>query len=52
MTKKELLIALDGLDDNAEIFVDVPDNDILNIVGYQDKETCELVQNEITLVCR
>lgn len=52
MTKKELIDALDGLDDDAVIRVSTIDNDVYdyNIKGWRDKVTGSEVENEITLV--
>lgn len=52
MTKKELLKALEGLNDEAVIRVATSDNDIYsyNITGYCDKVTGDAVENEIMLL--
>ena len=54
MKKKELLEALDGLDDNAEIRVygisDNMDGEYAYDIYTDDKVTGEEVQNEISLV--
>ena len=54
MKKKELLEALDGLDDNAEIHVygisDNMDGEYAYDIYTDDKVTGEEVQNEISLV--
>ena len=53
MTKGELIKILEGLDDNAHITVEFPNDDIwdYNITGFCDKVTGDKLQNEITLVC-
>lgn len=52
MTKAELLQALEGLDDEATIYVDVPDGDIFVVADYYDKVTDPNVRNEITFTVR
>ena len=54
MTKGQLLKELEGLDDDANITVETPDNECyLYNIGYtKDKVTGADVQNEITLVCK
>ena len=54
MTKGQLLKELEGLDDDANITVETPDNEYyLYNIGYtKDKVTGTDVQNEITLVCK
>ena len=54
MTKRQLLKELEGLDDDANITVETPDNEYyLYNIGYtKDKVTGADVQNEATLVCR
>lgn len=53
MTKSELIKELEGLDDDAQIFVSVPDESGIcyNIKWAADKVTGDDVANEITLVC-
>jgi hypothetical protein len=51
MTKKELLKELEGLDDDAIIFVYVKDDTYYHIAGSVDKVTGVKMQNEITLIC-
>ncbi len=50
MTKKELLKELEGLDDDAIIFVYANDT-YYYIVGSEDKVSGVKMQNEITLIC-
>lgn len=52
MTKGELIKILDGLDDEAQIYISTSDNDIYcyNIRGYCDKVTGDEVENEILLL--
>ncbi len=50
MTKKELLKELEGLDDDAIIFVYANDS-YYHIVGSEDKIAGVKMQNEITLIC-
>ena len=50
MTKKELLKELEGLDDDAIIFVYANDS-YYHIVGSEDKVAGVKMQNEITLIC-
>ena len=50
MTKKELLKELEGLDDDATIFVFVNDS-YYHIAGSEDKVAGVKMQNEITLIC-
>ena len=50
MTKKELLKELEGLEDDAFIFVFV-DNEYHCIAGSEDKVAGCKMQNEITLIC-
>lgn len=54
MTKSELLKELEDIDDDAQIFVFVPEFETeycFNIKRIVDKVTGEDVMNEITLVC-
>ena len=50
MTKKELLKELEGLDDDAIIFVYANDT-YYHIAGSVDKVSGVKMQNEITLIC-
>ena len=50
MTKKELLKELEGLDDDAIIFVYANDS-YYHIAGSEDKVAGVKMQNEITLIC-
>lgn len=50
MTKKELLKELEGLDDDAIIFVFANDT-YYHIAGSDDKVAGVKMQNEITLIC-
>lgn len=54
MTKKDLLNALEGLDDDAQVYVGVEDDDInmilSTLVSVTDKVTGPDVQNEVMLV--
>ena len=50
MTKKELLKELEGLDDDAIIFVYANDT-YYHISGSEDKVAGVKMQNEITLIC-
>ncbi len=50
MTKKELLKELEGLDDDAIIFVFANDS-YYHIAGSEDKVAGVKLQNEITLIC-
>ena len=50
MTKKELLKELEGLDDDAIIFVYANDT-YYHIAGSEDKVSGVKMQNEITLIC-
>lgn len=54
MTKRALLDALEGLDDDAEVYVYVADEDInmilSTLVSVTDKVTGPDVQNEVMLV--
>ena len=50
MTKKELLKELEGLDDDAYIFVHVNEQ-YYCITGSEDKIAGCKMQNEITLIC-
>ena len=50
MTKKELLKELEGLDDDAIIFVYANDT-YYHIAGTDDKVSGVKMQNEITLIC-
>ena len=50
MTKKELLKELEGLDDDAIIFVYANDT-YYHIAGSVDKVAGVKMQNEITLIC-
>jgi hypothetical protein len=54
MTKKELIEAFEGLDDDAQILVKTSDNDdyCYNIYMTGDKVSRPDVQNEITLYCK
>ena len=54
MTKGELLKELEGLDDDAVIYITgcTETNEYFHIRGVTDKATGADVQNEITLVCR
>ena len=49
-TKKELLKELEGLDDDAIIFVYANDT-YYHIAGTDDKVSGVKMQNEITLIC-
>lgn len=53
MTKGELLKELEGLDDDAVIYVTgcTETNEYFHIRGATDKVTGADVQNEITLLC-
>ena len=52
MTKKELLKDLEGLDDDAIIFVYVnEDEKYYHIKSTDDKVAGVKMQNEITLIC-
>ena len=53
MTKGELLKELEGLDDDAVIYVTgcTETNEYFHIRGVTDKVTGADVQNEVTLVC-
>ena len=50
MTKKELLKELEGLDDDAIIFIYANDS-YYHIAGSEDKVSGVKMQNEITLIC-
>lgn len=54
MTKRALLDALEGLDDDAEVYVYVADEDykmiLSTLVSVTDKVTGPDVQNEVMLV--
>ena len=50
MNKKELLKELEGLDDDAIIFVYANDT-YYHIAGSEDKVAGVKMQNEITLIC-
>lgn len=50
MTKKELLKELEGLDDDAIIFIYANDT-YYHIAGSEDKVAGVKMQNEITLIC-
>ncbi len=50
MTKKKLLKELEGLDDDAIIFVYANDT-YYHIAGTDDKVSGVKMQNEITLIC-
>lgn len=51
MTKGELIKALEGLDDNARIFIETEESDfLLDIINAKDKVVGDDVENEITLV--
>ena len=56
MTKKDLLNALEGLDDDAQVYVGVADEDMNMILGtlvsVTDKVTGPDVQNEVMLVMK
>lgn len=54
MTKKELIEAFEGLDDDAQILVKTSDNDdyCYNIYMAGDKVSKPDLQNEITLFCK
>lgn len=53
MTKKELIEAMKDLDDDAEVYVQMPDDDVgYNIAYAGDKVTRPDLQNEITLFCK
>lgn len=53
MTKGQLLKEFEGLDDDAQIYVETPDSDIIFHVAYtEDKATGAEIENEITLVCK
>lgn len=49
MNKKQLIEALDGLNDDAEIFVNVGNDYNLHIIGYCNKVTDDDCRHEITL---
>lgn len=53
MTKGELFKELEGLDDDAVIYVTgcTETNEYFHIRGVTDKVTGADVQNEVTLVC-
>lgn len=52
MTKGQLLKEFEGLDDNAQIYIETPDSNVCFHVRYtKDKTTGADVENEITLVC-
>lgn len=53
MTKAKLIKELEGLDNDAQIYVGVPDDPSvqMNIAYACDKVTGDKVQNEITLIC-
>lgn len=53
MTKGELLKELEGLDDDAVIYVTgcTETNEYFQICGVTDKVTGADIQNEVTLVC-
>ena len=56
MTKKQLIEALDGLDDDATVFVYCTSQGMMeggqyaDYVDFYDKVTGEKLQNEITIV--
>lgn len=53
MTKGELIKALDGLDDNARIYVDYREmgfDYLIGILDVTDKVVGNDVENEITLI--
>ena len=50
MTKKELLKELEGLEDDAIVFV-YADEHYYHIAGSEDKVSGVKMQNEITLIC-
>ena len=54
MTKAKLIKELEGLDDDAQIYVGIPDDPSvqLNIAYACDKVIGADVQNEITLICK
>ena len=54
MTKGELIKILDGLDDDAQIYVCTSDNDdyCYYITGYCDKVADDGIENEITLLAK
>ena len=52
MTKGQLLKEFEGLDDDAQIYIETPDSNVCFHVRYtKDKTTGADVENEITLVC-
>jgi len=56
MTKRQVLNALEGLDDDALVYIGVADDDINMILGtlvcVTDKVTGPDVQNEVMLVMK
>lgn len=50
MTKGELLKILEGLDDNAQIIIELDDK-WYNIYDYRRKVVSKEIKNEITLIC-
>jgi hypothetical protein len=51
MTKGELIKVLEGLDDNARIFIETEESDLLlDIINAKDKVVGDDIENEITLV--
>lgn len=51
MTKGELIKALEGLDDNARIFIETEElNYLLDVIDVKDKVVGDDVENEVTLV--
>lgn len=55
ITKKQLLEALEGLDDDTQIFVlctslDLPGGEYAHDMYFDDKVTGNNLQNEITLI--
>lgn len=49
MTKRDLMKALEGLDDDAVIYIEA-DESIYLFDGFKDKVTGDKVENEITLI--
>ena len=54
MTKKDLLNALEGLDDDAEVYIQDAENETIfsELCYFTDKTAGSLYMNEITLVVR
>ena len=49
MKKKDIIEALEGLDDNADVFVSVKEDCLYHCIeSYGEKVTGDGVQNEIT----